>query len=53
MKPGYACDNDAGLYFEDNEVKRIVSARQGAKCYHVSLVDGKVVEKVMEPDSIS
>jgi len=20
MKPGYACDNDAGIYFEDNEV---------------------------------
>ena len=30
MKPGYACDNDAGIYFEDNEVKRVVShARRG------------------------
>src|ERR1044072_1990118 len=28
MKPGYACDNDAGIYFEDNEVKRVVSARK-------------------------
>ena len=27
MKPGYACDNDAGIYFEDNEVKRVVRAR--------------------------
>ena len=53
MKPGYACDNDAGLYFEDNQVKRVVSARPGAKCYYVSLVDGKIVEKVMEPDSIT
>jgi hypothetical protein len=42
MKPGYACDNDAGLYFEDNEVKRVVSARAGAKCYHVSVSGGQV-----------
>lgn len=53
MKPGYACDNDAGLYFEDNEVKRVVSARAGAKCYHVSLVDGKIHERVMEPEMIA
>ena len=53
MKPGYACDNDAGLYFEDNEVKRVVATRVGAKCYHVGLVDGKVHERVMEPEMIS
>lgn len=53
MKPGYACDNDAGIYFEDNVVKRVVSARAGAKVYYVSRVDGKVVEKVMEPEHIS
>ena len=53
MKPGYACDNDAGIYFEDNEVKRIVSARAGAKVYYVSMVGGKIVEKVMEPEQIA
>jgi dipeptidase E len=53
MKPGYACDNDAGLYFEDNEVKRVVSARVGAKCYYVSVVDGKVNERVLEPEAIT
>ena len=53
MKPGYACDNDAGIYFEDNDVKRVVSARAGAKVYHVGLVNGKVEEKVLEPDLIS
>jgi len=31
MKPGYACDNDAGIYFEDNEVKRVVSTRPEAR----------------------
>jgi peptidase E len=53
MKPGYACDNDAGIYFEDNDVKRVVSNRAGAKCYYVSVVDGKVHERVMEPDTLA
>jgi len=53
MKPGYACDNDAGIYFEDNEVRRVVSTRPEAKVYYVSVVDGKVVEKVLEPEPIA
>ena len=53
MKPGYACDNDAGIYFEDNAVKRVVSTRPTAKCYYVSVVDGKINERVMEPERIS
>ena len=53
MKPGYACDNDAGIYFEDNDVKRVVATRAGAKVYYVSVEGGKVVEKVMEPELIS
>ncbi len=52
MKPGYACDNDAGIYFEDNTVKRVVSARAGAKVYYVSVAGGKAVERVMEPEMI-
>ena len=53
MKPGYACDNDAGIYFEDNEVRRVVSTRADAKVYYVSTVGGKVVEKLMEPERIA
>jgi dipeptidase E len=53
MKPGYACDNDAGIYFEDNTVKRVVSTKLTAKVYYVSLEGGKIVEKVMEPEQIS
>jgi peptidase E len=52
MKPGYACDNEAGIYFEDNEVKRVVATRAGSKVYYVSLVNGKVAEKVLEPEII-
>jgi peptidase E len=53
MKPGYACDNDAGIYFEGTTVKRVVSTRPAAKVYHVRVVGGKVVEEVMEPESIA
>jgi dipeptidase E len=52
MKPGYACDNDAGIYFEDNTVKRVVSARKEAKVYYVSAAGGKATERVMEPEMI-
>jgi peptidase E len=52
MKPGYACDNDAGIYFEDNDVKRVVTARVGAKAYYVSVVGGKATERVLEPEPI-
>jgi dipeptidase E len=53
MKPGYACDNDAGIYFEDNEVKRVVSTRPAAKVYYVSVVNGAVQERVMQPENIA
>jgi dipeptidase E len=52
MKPGYACDNDAGIYFEDHDVKRVLSARDGAKVYYVSVTNGVVTERVMEPERI-
>jgi hypothetical protein len=52
MKPGYACDNSAGIYFEDNVVKRVVAATPTAKVYYVSVENGKIVEKVMEPERI-
>ncbi len=52
MKPGYACDNDAGIYFENDAVKRVVSTRDGAKVYRVHVVNGAVVETVLEPERI-
>lgn len=52
MKPGYACDNDAGIYFEGNEVRRVVATRAGAKCYYVSAVDGRIEERALEPELI-
>jgi dipeptidase E len=52
MQPGYACDNDAGIYFEGTDVHRVLSARDGAKVYYVSAVNGQVVEKTMEPEHL-
>jgi len=52
MKPGYACDNDAGIYFEDNEVRRVVHTREGAKVYYVGVVDGQIREEVLESEFI-
>ena len=53
MKPGYACDNAAGLYFEGTEVKRVVASRDGAKAYYVSVANGAVVERALEPERIT
>ncbi len=53
MKPGYACDNDAGIYFEDNDVKRVVATRADAKVYYVSVVNGQVSEKPLPTELIS
>lgn len=52
LKPGYACDNNAGIYFEDNEVRRVVATREDAKAYYVSLEGGEIVEQVLEPELI-
>ncbi|MCC7415743.1 MAG: peptidase E [Acidobacteria bacterium] len=53
MKPGYACDNDAGILFEDQTVKRVVHTRAAAKCYYVSEAGGRAVERVLEPEMIA
>lgn len=52
LKPGYACDNDAGIYFEDNEVRRVVQTREGANSYYVDLQGGRVVERRLEGEMI-
>lgn len=53
MKPGYACDNEAGIYFEDNIVKRVVATKASSKAYYVSAAGGKAVERVLEPELIT
>lgn len=52
LQPGYACDNDAGIYFVDNDVRRVVATRADARVYYVSVSDGDVVEETFEPELI-
>lgn len=53
LQPGYACDNDAGIYFVDNEVTRVVKTREEAKVYLVALEAGQVVETELPAEMIS
>ena len=52
LKPGYACDNDAGIYFVDNEVRRVVKTRDAASVYYVTLENGAVVETELQAEMI-
>ncbi len=52
LKPGYACDNDAGIYFVDNEVRRVVKTRAEASVYYVALEAGQIVETELAAEMI-
>lgn len=46
---GYALDDDAAIHFEGQEVREVVSAREGASAYRVACVDGVAIETRLEP----
>lgn len=52
LKPGYACDNDAGIHFVDNDVRRVLKTRDEARVYHVGLDGGQVVERELPAEMI-
>lgn len=52
LKPGYACDNDAGIYFVDNEVRRVVKTRDEASVYYVDVEGGEVIETELPAEMI-
>ena len=52
LKPGYACHNDAGIYFEDNVVKRVVHTRADAKVFRVTRVGNQAVETELPAEMI-
>lgn len=53
MKPGYACDNNAGIYFEDTQVKRVVRTTPDAKAFFVDRVNGQAVERELPGEMIA
>ncbi len=48
FKSGFACDDKAGIYFENEEVKQVVSLDQNSNAYKVTLVEGEVKETVLQ-----
>ena len=50
LKPGWACDNDAGILFEGTEPRRFVATREGAMVFHVRMEGGEVVEEPFVPE---
>ena len=47
LKPGYACDDLAGLLFINGSLTKSVSQNAQNNSYFVSVVDGKIVEKLL------
>ena len=47
LKPGYACDDRAGLLFINGSMKKSVSLDLTNNNYFVSLVDGKIKEELL------
>lgn len=53
FKAGYACDDQAAVYFEDNEVKKVVSLREESNVYYVYEENGIAKEKKLDKEIIS
>ena len=53
LPPGYACDNNAGIYFENEKVVKAVSVTAKNKSYYVDLVDGKINEKELPSEIVN
>ena len=45
LKPGYAVDNNAAIYFEDNVVMKVVALDDNSNAYFVSMNKSEVVEE--------
>jgi peptidase E len=45
LKAGYACDNKAAIYFEDNAVKKVLAIDDNSNAYYVYEKNGEVIEE--------
>ena len=53
LKPGYACDDRAGLLFINGTMRKSVSLDSTSNNYFVSLVDGKIKEDLLPAEIIN
>lgn len=47
FKAGYACDDLAGIYFEEDQVKKVISLNEEHNAYYVYQEAGQVKEKLL------
>ncbi len=52
LSPGYACDNQSGIYFENENMIHCVSSNPKSKSYYVDLQEGKIVERELKSELI-
>jgi peptidase E len=52
LQPGYACDDAAGLLFQNEKVIKCVSIDSVSHAYYISAVDGKIKEELLNTDEI-
>ncbi len=52
LKPGYACDDGAGLLFIDGKMVKSVSLNPDHNSYYVSVKDGKIYEEKIPSEII-
>lgn len=47
LKPGYACDDAAGILFEDGKFVKAVSLNDKSNAYYISIDAGKIKEQLL------
>ena len=52
LSPGYACDNQSGIYFENETFVRAIASHPKSTSYYVELKGGTVVERDLKPELI-
>jgi peptidase E len=52
FKPGYACDDQAAIYFEDNEVKKVIALKDESNAYYVYEENGEAKERKLVKEII-
>jgi len=53
FKAGYACDDHAGIYFEGNDVKKVVSLGDESNAYYVYEENGEARERKLEKEILN
>lgn len=52
LSAGYACDNQSGIYFENETLVRCVSSNPKSRSFFVELKDGAIVERELKAELI-